>query len=103
MSNESKAPELAEFLESLADIADDGRKPMKNDRRRIAASELRRQHSEIESLRAQLAARVPDAIEAIADNDAAYGYQDGWNACRAAMLSAAPSQQAPQPGAHQGA
>jgi hypothetical protein len=114
MSNESKALELAERLSRYK----------LNSGYAIhchsAAAELRRQHAEIESLRAQLAARVPDGC-VVAD----VGFRwDGerqhhvpklvvefepvpenspWNAkgwkdrdAVAAMLSAAPSQQAPQ-------
>ena len=80
----------------------------------IAADELRRQHAEIESLRAQLAARVPDAVgpmlhEALAAAENAKTDPDEPEAAwalieqrylsilvQAAMLSATPSQQAPE-------
>ena len=61
--------------------------------------------ADVESLRAQLAARVPDALPPYEHPQGAdygesreEGYINGWNACRAAMLSAAPSQQAPAQG-----
>jgi hypothetical protein len=54
MSNESKALALARLLEAA----------FKDDNRAYeAAWELRRQHAEIDGLRAQLAARVPDGIK----------------------------------------
>jgi hypothetical protein len=102
MSNESKALELA-LTQFAPWIGGEAEQIMLN-----SAAELRRQHAEIESLRAQLAARVPDGwklvpVEAtremlyivgkpgepIADMAASYR-KDIWTA----MLSAAPSQQA---------
>jgi hypothetical protein len=107
MSNESKALELARELSRQA--------PKGILTETHAADELRRQHAEIESLRAQLAARVPDdAAEAIGvirgimsfirtHSQGVKGFEPKLAEERvnkrldqlAAMLSAAPSQQAP--------
>jgi hypothetical protein len=100
MGNESKALGLAERMESERngpwDVLD-------------AAAELRRQHAEIESLLAQLAARVPDGwVPTDKELTDVYKKANGEDAGKAqpittqrifnamrAMLSAAPAQQAP--------
>lgn len=95
MSNESKALDLAAELENNAQ-----RGALTDSK---AAAELRRQHTEIESLRAQLAARVPDGwldvLEAFEKKERppfqAYLAAALVGALRNAMLSAAPLQQAP--------
>lgn len=107
MSNESKALKLADELHGY------GRNPMVI--RDEAAAELRRQHAEIESLRAQLAARVPEPehcepsclsydLAAMVMSDCGHSTNNQLLLDRIAeriarhtdaMLSAAPSQQAP--------
>ena len=99
MSNESKALELADSLES-----DRSPSPYINN----AAAELRRQHAEIESLRAQLAARVPDsflselkAAKCVCDKSEKIDREKVYGRILAphaeAMISAAPSQQKTDP------
>lgn len=46
--------DLAEYLELLADIADAGRPKLKDDKRRIAAAELRRLSAELAALKAAI-------------------------------------------------
>ncbi len=69
MSNESKALELADEIETRYRRGYETQEQA-NARSlescKKAAAELRRQHAEIESLRAQLAARVPEAVVASA-------------------------------------
>jgi hypothetical protein len=74
----------------------------RNDERIVhaAAAELRRQHAEIESLRAQLAQRVPDEptremLDAATILDDCMISHDVRRVAWKQMLSAAPSQQAP--------
>jgi hypothetical protein len=112
MNNESKALELANRIHGRPDeavICGDA-----------AAAELRRQHAEIESLRAQLAQRVPDGLVLkvlrdlewmevrheyresewycpVCEGDKRQGHAAGCELAEA-MLSAAPSQQAPVQG-----
>lgn len=108
MSNESKALELARWLEHRSMS---GVKPKDIE----SAAELRRQHTEIEGLRAQLAARVPEPehcepsclsydLAAMVMSDCGHSTNNQRLLDRIAeriarhtdaMLSAAPSQQAP--------
>jgi hypothetical protein len=105
MSNESKALELASIYDGPYGTTTDHK----------VAAELRRQHAEIESLRAQLEARVPDGWKLVPvepteemcsvdfECDDSIGV-DSARICYKAMLSAAPSQQAPvqgEPAEHQ--
>jgi hypothetical protein len=90
MSNESKALELAQSLR-------DGTYLLSQERDNTADA-LERQHAEIESLRAQLATRVPDKRDNRHASGAAWERAEGWNDCVRHMLSAAPSQQAPVQG-----
>jgi hypothetical protein len=105
MSNESKALDLADYFEQFRTSSH--RTADKEPLHLAAAAELRRQHAEIESLRAQLAARVPDGwklvpveptkemLDAYVNNAGCFqSARSDW----AAMLSAAPSQQAPVQG-----
>jgi hypothetical protein len=118
MNNESKALELATELDEAAANHLVNVTMIPASLARDASAELRRQHAEIESLRAQLAQRVPEVgvpLDVLEDASAALGNfcaDLGWGdsdmqamdnldafiARHKAMLSAAPSQQAPVQG-----